>query len=102
MKPLHPLCDELKWAYHAEFLGKLKNITPLCLLDDEHPGAEHTSCFSSIESCKKQYKNYNTITVHFEFLDILQAFFGLHRHMFNTSQHKNGSDEISLTKNFFT
>jgi hypothetical protein len=71
MKPLYPLCDQLKLAYRAEFLGKLKNFPPLCLLDDEHPGAEHILCFSSIESCKKQYKNYNTITVHFEFHDII-------------------------------
>jgi hypothetical protein len=26
--------------------------------------------------CKKQYRHYNTTTVHFEFLEILQTFLG--------------------------
>jgi hypothetical protein len=48
IKPLH---HELEWAYHAEFLGKLKNFTPLCLLDDEH-----TFCFSSIYLARNNTK----------------------------------------------
>jgi hypothetical protein len=38
-------------------------------------------------SCKKQYKNYNTITVHLEFLQILQIFFKLHQKMLNIQKY---------------
>jgi hypothetical protein len=43
--------------------------------------------------CKKQYKYYNTITVHLQFLQILQTFFKLHRKMFNIQKYD--LDEIS-------
>jgi hypothetical protein len=51
-----PIHDELKRTYRAEFLGKLKNLIPLCPLDDKQPGAEHTLCFSSIYPKRKIIK----------------------------------------------
>jgi hypothetical protein len=48
IKPLH---HELKRAYRDEFLGKLKNFTLLCLLDDKH-----TFCFSSIYPARNNTK----------------------------------------------
>jgi hypothetical protein len=47
---IYPLPHELKQTYRAEFLGKWENLLPLRLLNDEHPGAEHT--FRSIYIAK--------------------------------------------------
>jgi hypothetical protein len=43
IKSLHHVLKQT-YTYHDESLGKL-NFKPLCLLDEEHPGAEHTFAF---------------------------------------------------------
>jgi hypothetical protein len=71
----------LKQTYQADSLGKLKNFKPLCLLHNKHLGAANNFIFFHL-CCKKQYQNYNKITVHLEFLEILLTF-KLHRKMLN-------------------
>jgi hypothetical protein len=52
-------------------MGNLKYFIPLSLLDDKHAGTP--------------YDFFLSITVHFEFLEILHTIFGINRKLLNVS-----------------
>jgi hypothetical protein len=58
-------------------MRKLKNFKPLCLLDDEHPGAEHTFVFPIYSA-----RNNTTIITRRPLLErwIEKIFVGIHLH----------------------
>jgi hypothetical protein len=55
-------------------------------MDDMHPGAKHLLIFPMYPA-RNHTTIMNTITVHIEFLEILQAFFKLHRKMLNIQKY---------------